>query len=280
MLIILTILISGTYSQGINPGQTAGINNTRPSSISSSSISPSSISSSSYTSTSLSTYTPAPIPTMKINQSIYSVTTKPSMMSNYNQVFSLTPSPSIIPMYQSMTSLSSPSNSPSSSPSIFPSSSPSIFPSSFPDISPDISPSILPSISYSTTINNSTTYTQSYYRSPSDISINLSTAPQNTNNTTNYIIGGSIAGGIIFLIIISNLVCTKKIDALTNSGKEVFPKVPRNITNHNPISTFIPPANQIPIEWKKYSDGNDIWYISSQGDSTWILPKGAKIINP
>jgi hypothetical protein len=70
--------------------------------------------------------------------------------------------------------------------------------------------------------------------------------------------------------------------SFTNSTNENIHIVPPNMINHNPISAIIPPLTQIPINngvvWKKYSEGNDVWYVSSEGVSTWTLPKGAKIL--
>ena len=114
----------------------------------------------------------------------------------------------------------------------------------------------------------------------------------NSNNdmNNNYIIGVSCFGAILFLIIIINLcyykneLFCKKIDTLplTNVTKEIIPKKGHNIINHNPISAYIPPlktpVNKV-VEWSKCSDGKDVWYVSSEGETTWILPQGAILID-
>ncbi len=278
MLIILTILISSTYSQGINPGGTS-LQTYSPTSLQThsptplSSYSPTSLQT--HSPTSLQTHSPTPLPsysptsytTIKITQTSY-----PSIIKSHNQSISSFTYQNIS-LSHSITSSISSSSSPSAS---------------YSPTSPSISYSpTSPSISYSPT------FTQSYSISPSIIQVSLSTPTKNplinSNNNSpdniynmNYIIGGSLIGGFIILLIILNLCCKKKPDTILLSNSLNNPRVAPNMINHNPISAIIPPLTQIHInnggEWKKYSDGNDVWYVSSEGVSSWTLPKGAKIL--
>ena len=48
----------------------------------------------------------------------------------------------------------------------------------------------------------------------------------------------------------------------------------------NPLSKVNSEQSQMPqpsasITWQRHVDGGDTWFISSNGDSEWILPEGA-----
>jgi hypothetical protein len=276
MLIILTILISSVFSQGINPGgasgtNNTGINNTRTSnnftSSSNAPISPSNA---------LINPSNAPISPSNAPISSSNAPISPSYTSTVVQIikFTETPylsnlSPSSMISFNYQTSTLSFSSSASYLPS------PSYLPSA----------SYLPSVSYSP---NSSSSLGSVSSTPNPL-INLNMNSNNDMNN-NYIIGASCFGAIVFLIIIINLcyykneLFCKKIDTLplTNVTKEIIPKKGHNIINHNPISAYIPPlktpVNKV-VEWSKCSDGKDVWYVSSEGETTWILPQGAILID-
>jgi hypothetical protein len=132
-----------------------------------------------------------------------------------------------------------------------------------------------------------------------NISISLSPSPSNLNNILNNINTNIInnstmmtTSNIIGIVIGSILILSTTISILgyyytKNINKSRSPvsstmseKDDSKISiQENPVLEPIQENNHIKKRWTQCVDGTDTWYVSSDGESVWVLPEGAVLEN-
>jgi len=127
-----------------------------------------------------------------------------------------------------------------------------------------------------------------------NISLSASFSPYPSNINTDILnnspimsssnITGIAIGGILILSTTVSILGYYYIKNINKSNSPVSSTMSEKgdskiLIQENPVLEPMQENNHIKKRWTQYNDGRDTWYVSSDGDSAWVLPENAILEN-